>query len=227
MAENKKSVILYTDLIHTFEALTDAQAGRLIKHFFRYVNDKNPESPDKITQIAFEPIKQQLKRDLQKWDKERKNRSDAGKKGMAKRWKSKSKITDDNSVMPDITNITDNVNGNVNVNVINTIPPQSGIAIFNAEELILKNQIEFERICMTAKKMDTGAAKDSLRKFHLHLESNAKYPQSKKQLFAGFEKWLMNEPKFNQNGSKTNWGTNADKPKLGTSDERMDRLKKW
>jgi len=68
MADNKKSVILYCDVIHTFEVLEDDEAGRLIKHYLRYVNDLNPVAPDKLTQIAFEPIKQQLKRDLIKWE---------------------------------------------------------------------------------------------------------------------------------------------------------------
>lgn len=64
MAVGKKSFILYTDLLHTFEGLDDQEAGKLIKHLLRYVNDMNPEAPDKLIKIAFEPIKQMLKRDL-------------------------------------------------------------------------------------------------------------------------------------------------------------------
>lgn len=79
--EGKKSVILYIDVISTFENLDDAEAGRLIKHYLRYVNDLNPESPDKITQIAFEPIKQQLKRDLKSWNNVRSKRSESGHEG--------------------------------------------------------------------------------------------------------------------------------------------------
>jgi len=43
MAENKKAVIVYADWIEQFEALNDEEAGKLIKHIFRYVNDLNPE----------------------------------------------------------------------------------------------------------------------------------------------------------------------------------------
>jgi len=68
MAQNKKSFILYTDLIHTVDQLNEEQAGKLFKHILAYVNDLNPKTDDVITKIAFEPIKQQLKRDLQKWD---------------------------------------------------------------------------------------------------------------------------------------------------------------
>ena len=110
MAENKKAVLLYCDIIHTVEELSDEEAGRLFKHYLRYINDKNPVAPDKLTRLMFEPIKQHLKRDLQKWEEKREARSEAGKKGMAKRW--------DNNVINPITKIT--VNGNVKgkVNVI-------------------------------------------------------------------------------------------------------------
>jgi hypothetical protein len=66
MAQGKKNVIVYTDWISTFELLSDEEAGKLIKHFFRYVNDLNPEPPDRMIEILFEPIKTTLKRDLEK-----------------------------------------------------------------------------------------------------------------------------------------------------------------
>lgn len=86
MAEGKKSVLLYVDYLSTFEELEDAEAGRLIKHLLRYVNDKNPEAPDRLTKIIFEPIKQQLKRDLKKWEQEIESKSTAGAIGNLKRW---------------------------------------------------------------------------------------------------------------------------------------------
>ena len=67
MAKNKKSVIVYVDWIATFNKLEDDEAGRLIKHFFSYVNDLNPTS-DRLTELLFEPIKQQLKRDLKAYE---------------------------------------------------------------------------------------------------------------------------------------------------------------
>jgi hypothetical protein len=68
MAENKKSVLLYCDIIHTVEELDDIDAGLLFKHYLRYINDQNPEPPSKLIKIVFEPIKQNLKRDLKKWE---------------------------------------------------------------------------------------------------------------------------------------------------------------
>lgn len=81
MAENKKSFVLYADLIHTLEALDDDEAGRLFKHVLRYVNDQNPEAQDKITKVSFEPIKQQLKRDLREWENIRIERAANGREG--------------------------------------------------------------------------------------------------------------------------------------------------
>jgi hypothetical protein len=69
MAENKKSFILYCDLIHTISQMPKDKAGELFLHILQYVNDKNPTSEDLIINLTFEPIKQQLKRDLAKWDK--------------------------------------------------------------------------------------------------------------------------------------------------------------
>ena len=68
MAENKKSFLLYCDIIHTIEKLTDEQAGKLLKHTLKYVNDLNPTPEDILTEVAFEPIKQSLKRDLLKYE---------------------------------------------------------------------------------------------------------------------------------------------------------------
>ena len=65
--QNKHSFILYTDLISVVEKLPDEAAGRLLKIILQYVNDMNPQVDDLLLQVAFEPIKQQLKRDLIHW----------------------------------------------------------------------------------------------------------------------------------------------------------------
>jgi hypothetical protein len=81
MAVDKKSFVLYTDFKSTFEELSDLEAGRLIKHIFKYVTDEDPEMKDRLLRVAFEPIKQQLKRDLRKYEAIKVQRSIAGKKG--------------------------------------------------------------------------------------------------------------------------------------------------
>lgn len=105
MAEDKSSAVVYADWGSIFDKLEDAEAGRLIKHFFNYIRDKNPEAPDRLTDIAFEPIKLQLKRDLVKWGKTVEKKSESGVLGNLKRWNNdlykkviKGKITLENAV---------------------------------------------------------------------------------------------------------------------------------
>lgn len=80
MAIGKKKVIVYTDWINQFKDLTDEEAGKLIKHFFEYVNDLNPIS-DRLTELLFNPIKATLKRDLQSWENKQQTNKENGSKG--------------------------------------------------------------------------------------------------------------------------------------------------
>lgn len=68
MAENKKGFVLYADQKFIFDDLTNEEAGILIKHIFAYVNDENPIFEDRFLDMAFKPIKMQLKRDLVKYE---------------------------------------------------------------------------------------------------------------------------------------------------------------
>ena len=127
MAENKKSFILYCDQKGVWDKLDDAQAGRLIKHIIAYVNDENPVAPDFITELAFEPIKQSLKRDLKRWENQQAQRSEAGKRSAevrkrnAKLAQRDSTTVNDRSISSTVNvSVNDNVNVNVNDSVSNT-----------------------------------------------------------------------------------------------------------
>jgi hypothetical protein len=80
MAKDKNSFLLYCDIIHTVEKLDDVQAGKLFKHLLKYVNDQNPTPENPLIEIAFEPIKQSLKRDLIKYEGIRERNSENAKK---------------------------------------------------------------------------------------------------------------------------------------------------
>ena len=86
MAENKKSFILYADTLSMVEKLPNEKAGELFKMILEYVNDKHPNTDDLLLQIAFEPIKLQLKRDLKQWEDKIENKSIGGRIGNLKRW---------------------------------------------------------------------------------------------------------------------------------------------
>ena len=119
MAKDKKSILVYADWKNIFEELEDAEAGKLIKHFFRYVNDLNPTPPDRLTKLLFEPIKQTLKRDLIKYEEKRaKNKENA-----RKRWDKDNATASDgikgnaNHADSDSVNVSDNDSVSVNDNV--------------------------------------------------------------------------------------------------------------
>ena len=80
MANGKNTIVIYKDWESTFSNLTDEEAGKLIKHLFAYVNDKEPKS-DRLIELVFEPLKQTLKRDLKHWESVKERRIDAGRKG--------------------------------------------------------------------------------------------------------------------------------------------------
>ena len=86
MAENKKSFLLYCDLIHTIKHLSDEEAGEVFKWILQYVNDKQPEPIKGLLAAVCEPIKQQLKRDLIKYEGIKQIKSDSGQLGNLKRW---------------------------------------------------------------------------------------------------------------------------------------------
>lgn len=123
MAENKKSFVLYADLIATVGKLPDEIAGKLFKIVLEYVNDLDPTIDDLLLSVAFEPIKLQLKRDLKKYEGKREQWSDAGKKSAEARRLAKIaadkleklNVTDLTDVENRSTVSTDNVNVNVNV----------------------------------------------------------------------------------------------------------------
>jgi len=116
MAVNKKSFVAYCDWIESFEELSDEEAGRLVKHLFRYVNDLYPEDPDRLTKMCFIPIKQSLKRDLKKYENRAERSRENGKKGGRPKTQktqqvfSKPRKPDSVSV-----SVSDSVNDNVSV----------------------------------------------------------------------------------------------------------------
>ena len=77
----KISFILYSDYKKHFAKLSDEEAGRLIKAVFQYVEDRSVPELSPCADILFSFISEQLDRDLAKWEKIRKKRAEAGRKG--------------------------------------------------------------------------------------------------------------------------------------------------
>ena len=120
MAKDKKSFLLYADQQSVFKQLPDEIAGQLIKHIFSYVNDENPITDNLIINIAFEPIKLQLKRDLQKYESIRERNSANARM----RWDAVASSgipKDTKNADNDNDNVTDNVTDNDNDIKVNLV----------------------------------------------------------------------------------------------------------
>lgn len=111
---DKNSFLIYLDYQEQFDLLTDEEAGKLIKAIIKYEKTGEITNLEGMAKMAFSFIKQQLDRDDEKWKEEKQKRSNAGKKGMANRWKDN---TDDNN--NDNSVITDDNKNNSVKNVIN------------------------------------------------------------------------------------------------------------
>ena len=123
MAENKKSFVLYADLIKSIEHLTNEEKGILFNHLLEYVNDLKPILNDRLILTAWKPIELSLKRDLVKFEEVKAKRSDAGKRSAELRALKAQEQTSTNptsveSVQQTSTNptVNDTVNDNDNVN---------------------------------------------------------------------------------------------------------------
>lgn len=148
MAENKKSFVLYADLIHTVRKMPKAKAGDLFLTILSYVNDENPIVKDPMVDLIFEQIKQQLKRDLKKYEKTKEKKKSAGVKGAEARWNKESVMAKNGTAMAEMADailpmakMADNVNVNDNVNVIDKA---NQIEVYFSD---LPNSSYLENIC--------------------------------------------------------------------------------
>ena len=79
----RDSFVLYTRITETVEKLTAEQKGLLFQAILDYENGKEPVLDDLAVELVFTPIKQDLDLNNEKWERTRKARSEAGKKGGA------------------------------------------------------------------------------------------------------------------------------------------------
>lgn len=183
MAENKKSFVLYSDSYGLIKQLPDDVAGRLLKHVFAYVNDENPQTDELLVNVAFEPIKAQLKRDLQKWEKQTEQRRQAGLKSAEIRKQNATTVNERSISSTDSVSVNDNVNVN---------------DIYYKELLISDGWIE-----INAKNNRTtpDKVKAYLTKFNNNLIAQGEKKHNKKEYQSHFARWLpieiAKEPKKN------------------------------
>jgi len=181
MAENKKSFLLYCDLLHTVKKLNDEQAGKLFKHVLEYVNDLNPETEDILLQVCFEPIRQSLKRDLQKYEQIREKKREAGKKGATKRWQ---------NIAP--AKSAKNKMANIAVSVSDSVSVSDNISkdIYKSFAHLSISVVEYKKLCDEYGDVNTNDILESIENF----KNNTKY----KSLYLTAKNWLKKLPKENE-----------------------------
>lgn len=117
--DDKKSFVAYLSWFDALEEYSDAEVGRLMRALARYAKTgEEPEFSDRGMRGNWKFMCSDVKRASEKWDETRKKRSNAGKRGMTKRWGKPddiTKITNDNNVNDDITKITVDVDVDVDV----------------------------------------------------------------------------------------------------------------
>ena len=79
--ENKKSFIVYSDWERYFLALSDQQAGKLLKALFAFVSRDEEMELEPMAQMAFMFMSDQIRRDTQKWEEVCEKRSVLGARG--------------------------------------------------------------------------------------------------------------------------------------------------
>ncbi len=119
MAQGKKSFVFYNDWGEIFKALPKSKGYDLLIHLLAYVNDENPQTKDVLVKSTFASIKNQLKRDLIKWDELKEKRIESGRKGGLRRAENmKQKQAPLSETKQSLANQAVNVNVNVNGNVL-------------------------------------------------------------------------------------------------------------
>jgi len=179
MAENKKSFISYCEWQETFEELSDEDAGALIKHIFRYVNDENPSTDNVLVKLCFIPIKQTLKRDLKKYetyiDKQKQNGAKGGRP----------KKTQKTQAFLEKPKKADSVNVNVN-------KEEEVLKIYDIFVNEVKNgnhNIAIEQWYMSLK-IEKGSLTNLLYEFKTQLLTDLKIHKNTLELRKHFYSWL-------------------------------------
>jgi len=146
MAENKKSVLLYCDIIHTIEKMDDTTAGLFFKHYLRYINDLDPKTDNLLVDITFESVKQNLKRDLKKWERRAETSRNNGALG-GRPPKETQPLKEEPKKPNGLINNPTEPRKPVNVTVTDTVNVKDKVKVkdINNKKEIVKNQNDFSQ----------------------------------------------------------------------------------
>lgn len=197
MAQGKKSFVAYADWKEVFDELPNEDAGALIKHIFAYVNDENPTTDSVLIKAVFANIKSTLKRDLQKWEKQLQQRSDAGKKSAELRAEKK---VNERSTVVEIRQRKPTVNDTVNVNVNDTVTVSTNVDVekenfADAKNISFSEDLKFnsmqwiETVAMQHR-ITPEVIPKKIDEFIIFLRTKQKIHNSKKEFIDHFTNWI-------------------------------------
>ena len=208
MAENKKSFVLYADLIHTVKKMPKDKAGELFLTILSYVNDEQPVVDDMIVDLVFEPIKRQMKRDLVAYEAKKKQWSEAGKasaeaKKAAKEAEEKrlKEINEASTKVNDVENRS--TDSTVTVTVTDTVNVNDNVTVNKKKEDIDVRKLKFAE---TLKPFLEIYGKNICNDFYKYWtepnRSNTKFRQETEKTWdiaRRLETWAKNDKNFAKN----------------------------
>lgn len=204
----KKSFVGYCDWLPIFRNLEKEEAGTLIIQILEFVNGLDPEPPDRITKIAFEPIKQQLQRDSIKWFEIVEKRSRAGQASAARRKQDAIKSTSVDTFQQ-VSTVNENVLVDENVNEINkekTITHKTTnrftVSIEDLEVFMLEDEKWVETLSMQ-NHFTKEETIDWIKKYVSKLKAENEKEKSRKDCFSHCARWI-NTQKNGKNKQRTN-----------------------
>ncbi len=204
MAEGKKSFVLYTDLIYTVKKLPKEKQAELFLLILEYVNDLNPKTDDLLLEVAFEPIKRQLKRDLQKYEeraiRSRENGSKGGRPSKNNNLEEPKKPNGlfknpEEPKKPDNVTVTDNVTDTV-TDIINTYTTETAFKIFDKRGLSGRF---FSTIC-SINSIDESEVLKEFEKWKIYHVGNDF--GNERSIRNSFSKWMSNYKSSSKTATK-------------------------
>jgi len=206
MAENKNAFVLYCDLIHTVRKMPKDKVAELFLTILAYVNDEHPVVDDILVDLVFEPIKQQLKRDLQKYDAFREKQIQNGKMG----GRPKKQLPEPELVEnPNNPSLFQETQKSLTVTDTDTVKerknteasPTHALAIFVKDNLPnvskLKNQLTDEQCEKLVKEFNKTTIKKTLEAMENRSDLTKKY----RSVYLTLNNWLSREPNIQTNGN--------------------------
>jgi len=181
MAKDKKSFLIYCDIIKSIDHFTNEEKGILFQHLLEYVNDMNPVLTDRLILTAWKPIENQLKRDLQKYESVRKRNSE----NALKRWGKKDtkecdRIESDTKSTRNADNDTDNdTDKDISIKIDNS----------NYKKIVLSDS-QFMEITAMQTKTNFDTVIKYLDEYENHLIRTSEQKKNIKDFKSHFTNWI-------------------------------------